>query len=270
MEITVLVDNNTLIDNYVQGEPALSLLIKTDNCKILFDTGYSDLFLKNAKLLNENISDIDYLILSHGHDDHTKGLKYLLKENFSSKINLVAHPDIFYPKKENNDFNIGIEYSKAELDNIFNFNLSSKAIQLTENLIFLGEIPRITDFEGKKPIGYKIVNSEKQPDFILDDSALVYSKNNEIIIITGCSHSGIINIIQYAKKITQCSEIKAIIGGFHLANEDIELINKTISYLEKEDIQIIYPCHCTGLVAKCVLMNKFNIEEVGTGLKLKF
>ena len=117
MEITVLVDNNTLIDNYLQGEPALSFLIKADNCKILFDTGYSDLFLKNAKLLNENISDIDYLVLSHGHDDHTKGLKYLFKEKISSKINLVAHPDILYPKKENNDLNIGVEYNRTELEN---------------------------------------------------------------------------------------------------------------------------------------------------------
>ena len=270
MEITVLVDNNTLIDNYLQGEPALSFLIKGDNCKILFDTGYSDLFLKNAKLLNENISDIDYLVLSHGHNDHTKGLKYLFKEKISSKINLVAHPDILYPKKENNDLNIGVEYNRTELENQFNLHLSSKPIRLKENLIFLGEIPRVTEFEGKNSIGYKIIDEQKYPDFLLDDSALVYTKNNEIIIITGCSHSGIINIIQYAKKVTQCSNIKAILGGFHLANKDIELINKTLSYLEKENIQIIYPCHCTGLLAKCRLMNKFNVEEVGTGLKLKF
>ena len=244
-------------------------LIKTNNCKILFDTGYSDLFLKNAKLLNENLSDIDYLVLSHGHDDHTRGLKYLLRENFSSKINLVAHSDIFYPKKENNDFNIGIGYSKTELENQFNFYLSSKPIQLTKNMVFLGEIPRINDFEGKNPIGYQIIDGQKQPDLLMDDSALVYAKNNEIIIITGCSHSGIINIIQYAKEATKCSKIKAILGGFHLANEDIELINKTVSYLEKENIQKIYPCHCTGLVAKCALMAKFNVEEVGSGLKLK-
>ena len=75
-----------------------------------------------AKLLNENISDIDYLVLSHGHDDHTKGLKYLFKEKISSKINLVAHPDILYPKKENNDLNIGVEYNRTELENQFNLH----------------------------------------------------------------------------------------------------------------------------------------------------
>ena len=111
---------------------------------------------------------------------------------------------------------------------------------------------------------------KKQPDFLFDDSALIYKTNNELVIITGCSHSGIINIIQYAKKITECENIKAIVGGFHLANNEKELINKTLNYLEKEKIGTIYPCHCTGLVAKCALMNKFNVEEVGVGLKLEF
>ena len=269
MELTVLVDNNTLIDNYLQGEPALSFLIKDDNAKVLFDTAYSDLFLKNAKLLGEDLSNIDYLVLSHGHDDHTRGLKYLKNQNFDSKINFIAHPDVFYSKEEGN-LNIGIEYTQVELEHIFDFKLSKKPIQLTENLIFLGEIPRITDFEAKKPVGYKITNGEKQPDFLFDDSALIYKTNNELVIITGCSHSGIINIIQYAKKITECENIKAIVGGFHLANNEKELINKTLNYLEKEKIGTIYPCHCTGLVAKCALMNKFNVEEVGVGLKLEF
>lgn len=269
MEITVLVDNNTLIDNYVQGEPALSFLIKDANCKILFDTGYSDLFLKNAKSLNENISDINYLVLSHGHDDHTGGLKYLKNQNFSSVISFIAHPDIFYPKKEDG-INIGIECSQTELENQFKIHLASKPIQLTENLIFLGEIPRINDFEAKKPIGYKLINGKKEPDFLFDDSALIYKKNNNIVVITGCSHSGIINIIKYAQEITQCKNIKAIIGGFHLANNEKELINKTINCLDEENISTIYPCHCTGLMAKCALMNRFNVEEVGTGLKLEF
>jgi len=100
MKLTVLIDNNTYIDQYLLGEPALSFHVEIGQHKILFDTGYSQAFLYNANKLGINLSQLTHLVFSHGHNDHTRGLKYL-----SSKINLknidtIAHPDCFLPKKE--------------------------------------------------------------------------------------------------------------------------------------------------------------------------
>ena len=105
MQLTVLVDNNTLIDRYLVGEPGVSYLIEHDGQKILFDTGYSDIFLQNAQTLRIDLTTIDSIVLSHGHNDHTWGLNHLTQHydrlNFTPerKINLVCHPDALNPKK---------------------------------------------------------------------------------------------------------------------------------------------------------------------------
>ncbi|MFR8652958.1 MBL fold metallo-hydrolase [Megamonas funiformis] len=96
--LNVLVDNNTFIDKYFLGEPALSYFIELDNKKILFDTGYSDIFLTNANKMNISLANLDYIVLSHGHSDYTGGLKSLLHKYNLEKTKLIAHPQILYPK----------------------------------------------------------------------------------------------------------------------------------------------------------------------------
>lgn len=98
MILNVLVDNNTFIDKYFLGEPALSYFIELNNKKILFDTGYSDIFLTNASKMNISLANLDYIVLSHGHSDYTGGLKSLLHKYNLEKTKLIAHPQILYPK----------------------------------------------------------------------------------------------------------------------------------------------------------------------------
>lgn len=268
MKLTVLVDNNTLIDNYYKGEPALSFYIEENNKKYLFDVGYFDLFLKNAKSMNIDLKNIDGLIISHGHDDHTRGLKYYLKLIENKNINLYSHPLVFNKKIEK-ELEIGSIYSKEYLNDYFKLKLSKKVINITDKLIYLGEIPNLVDFEKREIIGKIKIENKYEDDYLLDDSALVYKSNKGLFIITGCSHSGICNIIEYAKKVCNDGRVYGVIGGFHLFKKN-ERLKKTIEYFKKNNVKKICPLHCTSLIAKCEFINAFKeVEEVGVGFEIE-
>ena len=244
MKIIVLVENNSRIDNYLLAEPALSLFLEIEDKKILFDCGYSNIFLENAKKLNINLSEITDIVLSHGHNDHTRGLCFWSLKNKS--INLIAHPNIFDEKIGEDKVHYGCPVSENTLSENFNLILTKTPYQLSENIYFLGEIPNNTSCD-------------------IDDSALIYKTPKGLIIITGCSHSGIINIIKYAKKISGENKIYALFGGFHLVNKNNKQIIEIAEFLKQENIEKLYPCHCCNMNSKIILANHCKIEEVCTG-----
>ncbi len=100
MKLKVLVDNNTYIDQYYCGEPAVSYYIEDEDTSFLFDVGYSDLFIRNSNALGIDLQNISSIVISHGHDDHTRGLKYYFEQNHKNNISIIAHPNAF---KEKND-----------------------------------------------------------------------------------------------------------------------------------------------------------------------
>lgn len=268
MRLTVLVDNNTINDKYYFGEPAVCYYIEDGNHKILFDVGYSDIFKKNARLMNINIDEIDSIVISHGHEDHSNGLKYYLDDARKRKIKLYSHPLAFNKKKLNSEM-ICSPYSYDLLNDYFNIRTSEKPINISKNIIFLGQIPTILDFEKRESMGNIKIDGVYKSDYLYDDSAIVYKGSKGIFIITGCSHSGICNIIEYAKKVCKTTKVIGVLGGFHLIKDD-EKLNKTIEYFSKNKINNIYPCHCTSLLAKSRFISKLNkkVKEVGVGLKL--
>lgn len=263
--ITVLVDNNTYIDAYYLGEPAVSYYVEADGKRILFDTGYSDVLLQNAQKLEIDLSRLDYIVLSHGHNDHTGGLRYLAQHLDLQKVKLIAHPHCFLPKKAEG-MDIGAPYSEMEMGKRIDLQMVKEPVDITEHCGFLGEIERITDFEGGT-IGEQLRNGSWEQDNMLDDSAMFLRTKEGIFIITGCSHSGICNIISYAKKIAGDNRIAGILGGFHLLQEE-ERLYKTISFLEKEKIKKLYPCHCISFLAKTKINQIQPIEEVGVGMRI--
>lgn len=264
MKLKVLVDNNTFIDMYYLGEPAVSYYIEDNDNKILFDTGYSNVFIENAKKMNIDLDEINKIVISHGHNDHTRGLMYLTNEN--RNIELISHPNTFNHKEIDKE-DIGSPLSIKELEKIYKLNLTKEPIKISENITYLGEIPQTNDFEIREQIGYCKINNKIIDDYNVDDSAIVYKSNKGLFIITGCSHSGICNIIEYAKKVCNCNKIYGVIGGFHLF-EINERLEKTINYLKENDIELIYPCHCVSLKSKIEMSKKLKIQEVGTGLNI--
>lgn len=266
MKLKVLVDNNTYTDQYYCGEPAVSYYIEDEDIKLLLDVGYSDLFLRNSNALGVDLENLSAIVISHGHDDHTGGLKYYFEQNNKRIISIIAHPDAFKEKVVDN-LKICSPILLEELKEKCNLILSKEPIKVSKHITFLGEIPQTNDFEIRKPIGKQIVGKTLVDDYLVDDTALVYKCKNGIYIITGCSHSGICNIIQYAKEVCRDDRVLGIIGGFHLF-EVTEQVNKTINYLKQGNLKELYPCHCTSFSVRAEIHKTLPLKEVGVGLEI--
>jgi 7,8-dihydropterin-6-yl-methyl-4-(beta-D-ribofuranosyl)aminobenzene 5'-phosphate synthase len=260
MKLTVLTDNTAGGD--FLAEHGLSYLIEYDGINLLFDTGHSDVFLQNAIKLGIDLpTQVDYIVLSHGHWDHGDGLRYI--ENKP----LITHPGSFIRRyRKNGTGNLGLALDQSSIELKFKLITSKKPYQINKHIFFLGEIPRINDFESKAT---SFMDNDGQADFVPDDSALAFIRNNRLIVVTGCSHSGICNICEHAKKVTGISKIAAVIGGFHLKHID-EQTQQTIEYFRNEEIEQIFPSHCTELPALSAFYMAFKIRQVKTGQIFNF
>lgn len=260
MKIQVLTEN--IAGGKFLAEHGLSYLIEIDGEQILFDAGHSDVFLKNAELQRIDIlKNVNKVVLSHGHWDHGNGLRFINNKT------LITHPNAFCSRFRKTDHSpVGLSISKQEIEKQFTLKESKKPVRVTQNLLFLGEIPRINNFESQTT-PFELEDGSN--DFILDDSALVALKDNALIIITGCSHSGICNICEHAKKVTGISKIKAVLGGFHLKlpNKQCQL---TIEYFKKNAVETLLPSHCTDLPALSLFYKEFKTTQVKTGMAFEF
>ena len=269
MKVTILCDNNTTIDRYFYGEPGFAALIEEGDQSILLDTGYSDIFIHNAQLLGFDLKEIDALVFSHGHDDHTGGLGSLLKyyeaTQMKRKVDLIAHEKTF-ESKISNGREIGLNLKESALEGYFLTKKINEPYNLTEKLIYLGEIPRSNQFENKTTFGVtKGSTGEFEPDHIMDDTSLVYKTEEGIVIITGCCHAGICNTIEYAKEVCGDDRIVDVIGGFHLLDVDPAVMGQILEYLSRQKISAMHPCHCTDIKAKINLARVVEVKDLGVG-----
>lgn len=266
MKLTLLVDNNTYIDRYYLGEPALSIYIEEGEERILFDTGYSCIFLDNAKAMGIDLSRLTKLVLSHGHVDHTGGLE-ALSANFDTRsLPLYGHPEVFR-EVSCDGINTGSPLRQEVLSSMYDLRLSAEPVWLSDKLLYLGEIPQLTNFEPRRVTGECCVHGIMHPDCDMDDTALVYLSKEGLFIITGCSHAGVCNIIEYACRLTGEKRVAGVLGGFHLFDVD-ERLHKTIDYFRQKNVASLNPCHCVSLRAKAEMMKHFSIPEAGVGMEL--
>jgi len=279
MKITILVDNTALFDRFFTAEHGFSAYIEAEGCRVLFDTGYSDAVLNNAQKMKIDLLDLDYIVLSHGHLDHTGGLYHLIRlfteailEDTSCHLpKLIAHPCCFYPRPKPPLPDIGAVLSADEVQRILPLDLRKDTVVLTPNLFFMGEIDRKFSFEKILPGPRRIVmpDGSVQEDQLIDDTSLAYRSREGLVIITGCAHAGICNTVDYAKKVSGENRVLDIIGGLHLRTEGAQL-EGTLAYLKEQELTALHACHCTALPAKVALARVAPLQETGVGLRLEY
>lgn len=267
MKLTVLIDNNTYIDQYYYGEPGVCYYIEEGDTKLLLDLGYSDAFIKNAELMGIDLSQVQKIVLSHGHDDHAGGLLYFTKRFDMSKMEIVAHPSALTKKVYESGQSIGTPIERDVLEGMCKVTLSKMPVKISENLTFLGEIPGLNAFEKRMAFGKTLRDGCWTEDVVYDDTALVYRGKEGLYIITGCAHSGICNIIEYAKSVCKEDRVVGLIGGFHLFRVN-ERVESTIEYFKANRVKQMYPCHCVSFAVKAELFKHFPVKEVGVGLEI--
>ena len=264
VKISILMENQASMSSLGKtflAQHGLSVFVEASK-RILFDTGATSIFMQNAELLGIDLEVTDVVILSHGHWDHAGGLKSF--QPMGPKRLLVAHPEIFADRYRATGEYIGVGFTQQEAADRFELFLTKEPYLLDDHIFFLGEIPRVNDFEAKQTKFFYLDGQEKRPDFIVDDSALAIRTAQGLVIVTGCSHAGICNIIEYAKEVCHEDKIHVVLGGFHLLDEG-EQLEKTIAYFLENPVDQLYPMHCTGPPALSTLYQAFGIRKLRAG-----
>jgi 7,8-dihydropterin-6-yl-methyl-4-(beta-D-ribofuranosyl)aminobenzene 5'-phosphate synthase len=295
VDVTILVDNYldifvppaTSVDRRLPFDPGrllfaehgFSCLVRVFSGEkehtILLDTGLSpDCLFHNANELGLDLSTIEAVVLSHGHFDHIGGLMAFFSGT-PREVPLVLHPDAFLQRRMKSPAT-GI----VDLPQIDALALQSAGADLHQrkdpstlaegHLLVTGEVERTTSFERGMPGMEALIDGRWIVDPILDDQALVINiQDKGLVVISGCAHAGIINTVEYAKKITGISTVHAVLGGFHLTGPAFEpIIRPTIDEMKRIDPDYIIPMHCTGWNAingfAREMPGKFILNTVGT------
>lgn len=219
----------------------LSLLVEDDKDAILFDTGPDGRFLQNAALMGVDLSDLTATVLSHGHYDHCGGVPWL-----PDNSRIICHPHIAderyssvkilgYTQKIKK-LSLDIDYTRYRME------YSAAPVHISDRFIWSGEIP----MTQQKAYGV-ITGNNAGVDYVSDEGVLIYKSDKGLVIITGCGHRGIINIVRYCQKITGINHIHALFGGFHLRSASPHVLWQVRTFLKQQNPDKIMGCHCTGM-----------------------
>lgn len=268
MKLTVLVDNATIIDRYFLAEPAVSYLLEDGGARILLDTGYSDVFLKNARSMGIDLSHVTDIVLSHGHNDHTGGLAAYFAAFPQTRVRLAACPGVFAPRRDDAGLSIGSPLTQEAVRARAEVRLSDEPVRLSEHVTFLGRIPRRTDFEARTPIGVRLDGGQWTGDLLLDDSALALETAQGLFLLLGCSHSGVCNIILQAQALFPGVPVRGLLGGMHLMRRNAQA-EKTVEFLRTLPLTALYPSHCTAFAVRAQMAQTLPVRDVGVSMTLE-
>lgn len=252
MKIQLLTENASCGLGW-HAEWGFSAHIEYGGANILFDTGYSDVWIRNAATAGLDLRSLDMIALSHFHEDHTRGLLF---HPFREKKRLVCHPRVLTILAESQDPEAMQDYRniRAKLQSDFTVQTSKEPLELASGAFFLGEIPRVTSFERGMSFD----------DPMEDDSALAFKTDKGAVVIAGCSHAGICNIAARAKEVTG-QALHAVIGGFHLLKEEDPPVDETIAWFANEKVARIFPMHCVDFEYLTKFHAAFDMPKLCAG-----
>ena len=274
LRITTLCENTATFG--FTAEWGLSVLVDTGAFAFLLDAGMTDVAAQNASRLEARLSDVDAIILSHGHIDHTGGLKHILP--LCRKKEIYAHPGIFSTRftmrHPPHKLNISMPDTREYLENLGAcFHPVTTFREISAGIFISGEIPMHTGFERiDDGLVVPDATGNLMPDPLSDDLSVAISTPRGLFVITGCAHRGIVNIVRHFQQMTGESRIYGIVGGLHLSRADDVQLSSVIDFFRESAVQKLACSHCTGVHASAVLADAFpgNFIYNNSGKKLVF
>ncbi len=250
-KITVLCENTVPVPGLI-GEHGFAAYVETPSTSLLFDTGQGFGLVPNSLRLKKDLAAVSKLVLSHGHFDHTGGMLAFL--GVHGPCDIVAHPDVLLERfrwmpvgPEEKPVSIGMPWKKAYLvTRGAKFQWVETFDEIEKDVFVSGVVPRETEFETGDPKFALRENGQWQPDPFRDDYSLVLKTPKGLVVILGCAHAGIINILKHVTRETGTDRVYAVLGGTHLGFSPDEQLGKTIEALKEFQIEILAVSHCTG------------------------
>ena len=280
-----LAKEGKILADTLLAEHGLSLLITVYQGEakhtILLDTGYTKVGVPhNMERLGIDADDIEAIVISHGHMDHTGSL-YAILDKLPGRIPLVLHPGAFvhprYTRAPDGAMRLWpqtLVQDDLEQENVEIVASKTPTLIAADMILVTGEVERTTAFEKGMPNALLEKDGEYVQDPIKEDQALVINLAGKgLVVISGCAHAGIVNTVEYAKKLAGEETIHAVLGGFHLTGPFFEKIHdETVDALKKMEPEVIMPMHCTGWKAiqkfQKEFASNFVLSSVGSKLTL--
>lgn len=266
LEVAILRDE-TAVRTDLQPGHGLSMLACVGEKTLLLDTGDSAQTWVNARLMGVDLAEVSTLVLSHGHYDHTNGLPALLRQ--VGRLDVVAHPAVFEPRYSDRGADgpvfIGPPLTREEFEELgASFRLSAEPVELAPGVTTTGHVPRVSDLAPEAPHLLVERDGKVIRDDFVDDLSIIVQLEEGDVLLTGCAHAGLVNIVARAEQITRRCPV-TIIGGTHLAREAEERIERVALEMAQRGVQQIMPLHCSGERGARLLERYFSGEVLRSG-----
>lgn len=285
--ITVVIDNTALVPKLAK-QWGLSFWIEAGDARVLLDCGASRTFLSNAASLGLSLADLDAIVVSHGHYDHTGTLAHVLAAAPGAR--LVVHPAALGPRYnlEKGGKHRPIGLPEASLEAVrrepHRTTWAAGPTQVAPGVWACGPVPRRQPLEGTEPTFF-LDEACTVRDHVVDDQAIWIETPTGLVILTGCAHAGLINTVEHVRTLVAArslkesagsggaaSKVRAVFGGFHLLAARKDRLEATAGYLESLELENCGPCHCTGKRATDLLRARLGraFADVGSGFSMSF
>lgn len=256
-----LMENKT--DNPgILAEHGLSIYIEACGKRILFDAGATDIFVKNAEMMNVDLSDVDFAVVSHGHYDHTGGFPSFCEIN--EKADIYIHKNAFresYVLKDGRLYgpDDGIRWNRSQYDFMKKrLVFTDGPVRISDDICVTGTIKREDGFQPTEKFYYRDGEGNITEDDMSHEQCLIIRQPEGLYIFSGCSHTGVISAINTSKALFPGERMALLVAGMHLYSASLQIRTDVIDRIEAEQPECVMPVHCTGIEAICDLKSRLG------------